>query len=276
MHDCLALKNCLMKRSVIFLIGLWILTFACSPLPNQPSNTDTATSTKKNLTDHELWSANNVSRSAKWGNSYTQDAIKVFPDSRVVNGLDSITLYYEKKPQQIDTIFTIHQILAHKDKKIIYEIGGFTSKGQSYKHLLVKYPAKNQTQAKRAFEFIAPTYEVDDQQNTLVALASRRIDWEKRCNAHDVENLVKNLYTNPPLYYNHRPLVTAQEALIKVYGYMSNPKYSLFLEPLAIEIVNPGLVFEIGQCRGSYGGKYIFIWKLGQDGHWRVLLDGNL
>ena len=263
-----------MTHSNRFLIGFLVLAYACFQLPEEPSNDDTAVVSEESLSANELWQKNRSSRSAEWSNLYTEDAIKVFPNLRIINGLDSMASYYYESPQTIDTIYTQHQIVAHNEKSITYEIGGYQSNGQHFKHLLIWYPA--QVQPKRAFEFIARAQEMDFEENVKEVLASRRMEWEKRCNAHDIENLVKALYTNPPLYYNHRPLVTDQEELIKVYRYMADPKYSLYLEPLAIEIVNPNLVFEIGQCSGSYGGKYIFIWQLDQDGQWRVLLDGNL
>ena len=96
------------------------------------------------------------------------------------------------------------------------------------------------------------------------------------CNAHDVEGLVNELYSVNTLYYNHKPLVKGREDVIKEYGYMRNEKYSLKLTPLFIEAVNESTVYEIGQCNGSYGGKYILIWKKEADGKWRIFIDSNI
>jgi ketosteroid isomerase-like protein len=57
---------------------------------------------------------------------------------------------------------------------------------------------------------------------------------------------------------------------------MSNESYQLTLNPITIETVNPETVFEIGQCEGSYNGKYILIWKKQTDGQWRIWVDSNI
>jgi ketosteroid isomerase-like protein len=40
--------------------------------------------------------------------------------------------------------------------------------------------------------------------------------------------------------------------------------------------VNDNLVYEIGQCKGTYKGKYILVWKKESDGVWRVFIDSNI
>jgi hypothetical protein len=55
---------------------------------------------------------------------------------------------------------------------------------------------------------------------------------------------------------------------------MNNPTYQLTLTPIAVEAAGKDIAFEIGQCSGSYGGKYILVWqKIGNN--WKVLFDSN-
>jgi hypothetical protein len=78
------------------------------------------------------------------------------------------------------------------------------------------------------------------------------------------------------MYYNHKPIVQGTENLIQEYGYMNRESYSLQLDPKKSVIVNANFVFEIGQCSGSYGGKYVLIWKKEADGNWRIYIDSNI
>ena len=96
------------------------------------------------------------------------------------------------------------------------------------------------------------------------------------CNAHNVPELVEQLYTEDALYYNHKPIIKGTESIIQEYDYMNKPDYQLKLEPRAIEIVNSEMVYEIGQCVGSYSGKYILIWKMVGPGEWKIFLDSNI
>ena len=107
-------------------------------------------------------------------------------------------------------------------------------------------------------------------------IAERRALWIRLCNEHNAEKLVTQLYSENALYFNHKPLVKGTDDLVKEYGYMNYPDYSLTLDPLAVETVADDLIFEIGQCSGSYQGKYILIWKKEPDGIWRIFFDSNV
>ncbi|MEL6276528.1 MAG: hypothetical protein AAFU03_15630, partial [Bacteroidota bacterium] len=100
--------------------------------------------------------------------------------------------------------------------------------------------------------------------------------WIDLCNQHDAQQLVDSLYAKNAIYYNHRPVVIGRETIGQTYQYMNDERYQLTLTPIQVEAVNDSLVYEIGQCSGSYGGKYVIIWQLGRDGVWRVILDSNI
>jgi hypothetical protein len=84
------------------------------------------------------------------------------------------------------------------------------------------------------------------------------------------------MYTPNTLYYNHRPLLRGRAALEKEYAYMKAPDYQLTLTPWYVVPVSEHLVIEMGQCSGSYGGKYLIVWQEQVPGVWQVLLDANL
>ena len=84
------------------------------------------------------------------------------------------------------------------------------------------------------------------------------------------------MYSENTLYYNHKPLVVGRELLIEEYSYMNRENYQLTLNPIVVDQVNDKLVFEIGQCKGSYGGKYIIIWRKEESGKWEVFIDSNI
>ena len=96
------------------------------------------------------------------------------------------------------------------------------------------------------------------------------------CNAHDPAILVNTLYTEDNLYFNHKPLVKGRTLLIQEYAYMARDNYELLLNPTFFYQLNDDMAYEIGQCKGSYNGKYILIWRKDDDGKWRVYMDSNI
>ena len=198
---------------------------------------------------------------------YTEEAIKIFENASLLQGSQNIEDYYKKNPITTDSTWSSFTIAGNQ--KFNYEVGGFTFNEETYKHLLI---TTNEENPKRVLEFIA---KVNDTKGSKSEIDAMRKKWMELCNAHNVEGLVRQVYAEKQVYYNHKPAVTDPEALIKEYGYMAHPKYSLKLKPEYFEFVRSDLAFEIGQCSGGYNGKYILIWrKYGDD--WRVLLDSNI
>lgn len=165
------------------------------------------------------------------------------------------------------TSWSLYTTVAEKSKAIDYSI--YESKFNKY--LIISEDQDSSAHIK--LEYIGkkgPT-----SKNQLDEIEQRRKEWMNTCNNHQVEELIYNFYTNPPYYYNHKPMIMNQEDLIEQYAYMTAPDYSLTLSTLFIEAVNERLVFEIGKCSGSYNGKYVIVWKKeGED--WKVHLDSNL
>jgi len=207
------------------------------------------------------------------GKIYASDAIKVDESGNEWNAAEAIIGYYRANALKVDSIYSIRRILANAEGNISYEIGSFRLKDQQSFRYLVIWKTENGAHPQRTFEFIAP---YSPSQSARESIEKRRALWMAYCNAHDVAGLVREVYVNEPLYYNHRPLVKGSEALVQEYQYMTQDSYQLSLEPIIVEQVNSQLIFEIGQGAGSYGGKYILIWQKEPGGSWKILLDANL
>ncbi len=200
--------------------------------------------------------------------SYGDTAVKILEDDTVVSGKDEIVKFYQNHPISIEEAKTLFQVAANQQFQ--YEIGAFTSEGEHYKQVVITDTKNTNT---RVFEFITRASTLDDYRADI---DRRRAQWISLCNQHNAQNLINTLYTENTIYYNHRPVVKTREALIPVYQYMNNPQYSLQLTPLHVELVNATTAFEIGQCSGSYNGKYILIWEKADDGEWYVKIDSNI
>lgn len=214
-------------------------------------------------------------------NGTLDDLTKVYVDQAVfMNAKGPVVLSAQKYLQEhqsqyghITAIYTQKRILARENRGYHYEIGGFTTaKQQEFKHLLI---LKQQGDTlRRELEFIAKVAPTDSA--LLTEIDERRKEWMRLCNAHNAENLVKNLYTADAMYYNHKPLIVGHEGIAKDYQYMNREQYTLTLTPIIVEPVNEQLVYEVGQCSGSYGGKYMLVWQKDEAGQWAVLMDSNI
>lgn len=207
---------------------------------------------------------------------YTPQAVKVSEDS-IWTGPAEIYDHYLKQ-DEIGSISRIFSVNANKSRGIEYEMISFGSSDTNLLSQLVIYEQHGDRML-RTFEFTSSHSKrlTDDTAADIwLQLNKRRNEWMAYCNAHQVSELVNDLYSMNTLYFNHRPLVKGRMALVSEYGYMSREQYSLTLEPLFVHVVNETTVFEIGQCKGSYNGKYVLIWKKEEDGQWRIFVDSNV
>ena len=206
--------------------------------------------------------------------SYDTNAVKIISADNIINGASNIAAHYGKHKQKITTIKSLFRVEANKRRGITYEMVKFTTDNQKeYLHIVI-WKTKDGNVV-REFEF-TEIHKTSDSKAATTEITQRRKLWMELCNAHNAENLVKQLYSPNTMYYNHKPIVQGTENLIKEYGYMNNNKYSLKLEPKKLIIANSDVAFEIGQCSGSYGGKYILIWKKQADGNWDIYIDSNI
>ena len=203
---------------------------------------------------------------------YLNSAYKIFPDATVIAGDSAIAAHYEKAKVPIREIYTDTVITEDANREFAYEIGGFlTDTGTPYKHLII-WNHKTDPPL-REIEVIAETKYYSPAPEELDEARER---WMELCNAHNAADLINTMYTEDALYYNHKPMISGREPLVKEYSYMNNPDYSLKLSPLYTAQVSNELVYEIGQCSGSYKGKYVIVWEKQDDGNWQVFFDSNI
>lgn len=205
---------------------------------------------------------------------YTPTAVGILADGTVHEGPAEIARYWE-------AVFTNTKVLGRtvigsvsvgKEGEYSYEISRFeTANKQAFTQVIVW---DNQGPAPlRALQLVAP---YDKLLPDTAVIDATRARWMEYCNAHDVEGLIQEMYAPNTRYYNHRPLLRGRAALEEEYAYMKDPAYQLTLTPLYVVPVSEHLVMELGQCSGSYGGKYLIVWQEQVSGDWQVLLDANL
>lgn len=205
---------------------------------------------------------------------YTQNAIKVVSADSIIQGSDQIAEYYLNGDDKIISIESLFQTIANEKRGIHYELIRFkTEKSKLYTQLVIwKSEGENKV---REFETTVQN-DLGKEETFNEIISERRNLWIDLCNKHNAENLIRELYSPNTLYFNHRPLVKGTEALIKEYAYMNNDNYQLTLHPIKLVRGNDDIVFEIGQCKGSYNGKYILVWKKEMDGKWKIFIDSNI
>jgi len=204
---------------------------------------------------------------------YLPESIKIISSDSTLSGPAEIAEFYAFQSEDIKSISSLFMVKANKEKNIDYELIKYeTLNGKSYAQLLI-WKVKNGDKF-REFEFISEISE--ETHNNEKSITKKRNLWVELCNSHNPENLVNTLYSSNSIYFNHKPIIKGQESLIKEYSYMKDENYKLNLHPLKMFFVNENLVYEIGQCEGTYKGKYILVWKKERDGEWRVFIDSNV
>lgn len=202
-------------------------------------------------------------------NEFTDKAVLVLPDASYIQGKDKVLEHFKIGPMPIEDSKEIFKTAAHRFYD--YGMNSFTSNGVNYKEIVITTQGDDQ---KRDFVFQS---ESSSAQLDKEGLDKAREKWVALCNANDSKLLIDQLYHDPTVYYNSgRSPITDKEALAREYSYMNNPKYELFLTPIHTEPVTQDLAYEIGQCSGSYPGKYIIIWKKHPKFGWQVLVDSNI
>ncbi|MEP0265673.1 hypothetical protein [Dokdonia sp.] len=205
---------------------------------------------------------------------YASNAIKVIPSDSILNSSKSIAAYYGIQKTKIISVESLFNVEANKNRRITYELIRYKTEDlKEYMQLLI-WRFEDQ-KVIREFEF---TEEISSESKKVGTsdITKRRKLWMELCNENNAEKLVQELYSSNTIYFNHKPIIKGVENVIKEYAYMNNANYSLNLQPLTLEVVNANLVYEIGQCSGSYNGKYILVWKKESNGIWNIYIDSNI
>jgi ketosteroid isomerase-like protein len=203
-------------------------------------------------------------------NIYLPNAVKINNKAEVISGNTLINTYYKKNPVHIDSIRVLTRVDASPVK--VYEMGKIYTRGHKTYIYLHIWDTGDQHK-KIELEFIEESRSSSPVTNEI---NKAREEWMRLCNQHDASKLIDKMYTENALYYNHKPMVVGRNAITREYSYMNNGNYHLKLDPIHSEMVNEKMVFEIGQCSGSYGGKYMIVWQKTASGVWQVLMDSNI
>lgn len=159
----------------------------------------------------------------------------------------------------------------HVRSTLDFEIGELKIKSDIYTVMFLKTKDVN---ANATVEFLT-IYKKSKSGSDYSEIDTAREKWMKLCNSHQASKLVEQLYESNAYYYNKGRVLQGSEALAAEYSYMNSSSYSLTLTPKHIVSVTPDIVYEIGQCSGSYPLPYMLLWKKQKDGTWKILMDSN-
>jgi ketosteroid isomerase-like protein len=201
---------------------------------------------------------------------YTENAMVLSSNGVDLASRDEILELVPNSDFVVKSVSTNKRIQANDSYD--YEIGSFINKDNGLaKHLIIWHTSNNED--KRELEFIIET---DDSKVNLEEIDIQRANWMTLCNAHDAKSLIENVYSENTMYYNRGRLLIGRNDLVKEYAYMNNEQYQLKLNPILVEPVSKTIVYEFGQCEGSYNGKYILVWQKNNEGIWQILFDSNI
>lgn len=251
-----------------YLLTFIVLVFlSCNPNVEKTPKEDFS-----QITNNQNWLNQFNSNKDSLAKLYFEKVIKINSAGEVLVGRDAIIEDWKKVDWNIKSIAELKRVDTHKNNPYEYEIGEFkNSKGEDFKHLII-WNTKEKTKT-RELEFIAKAENFSSYKKEI---DQRRKEWMAICNSHNAKKLVHQLYSENAIYYNHKPVLIGRDSITKEYSYMNRPQYQLTLTPIHLEEVTENLAFEIGQCSGGYGGKYMIVWQKDETGKWHVLMDSNI
>ncbi|SHJ20502.1 YybH family protein [Aquimarina spongiae] len=270
-----------MKSSNLFIL---LLLFVCSSCLQKTGKEDT-NSSRTDLNPSKIESNEKPKTSNPWLEAvrsknpneiraiYADKSVKVISADSIIFGATSIADYYINQSAEINESESLFLIEANKHEGIDYEIVSYKTK-DSEEYVQVVVWKSIEGKKVREFEYDAKR-DISIPDGYIDQISKARNLWIQLCNEHNAEHLVSKLYTSNAIYFNHKPLVIGTEAISKEYRYMNSDTYNLTLEPLKTEMVTDNIAFEIGQCKGSYGGKYVIVWQKEAEGNWKVFIDSN-
>lgn len=272
-------KNKKMKLKTLLLTCIVLFNIGCKQQANKEenvTNSKTEIVRSEKVSDYSIdWvdaiNNNNIRAIEKM---YASNAVKVISADNILETSPQIAKHYVVKKNKITAIESVFKVEASKKKRINYEVIKYKTEDQKEYIQIVIWRLEN-GQVIREFEFTEKS-NLEAKKVDINEIADKRKLWIELCNANNAENLVTQLYSANTIYFNHKPIIKGVKDVIKEYEYMNNDKYSLHLQPMKLEVVNANLAYEIGQCSGSYKGKYVLVWKKESDGNWKIYIDSNI
>ena len=260
-----------MKSNTIILSFLFIVLIGCKQREISHQNV----SNFQNPNHLQNWAKRINSKNIdSIKNLYNTNSIKIISPENIIENSDQIANYYDLQKGKIKSIKSLFNVEANSKRKINYELISYKTNNKKEFIGIIIWKKENE-KIIREFEFTKEAIQESKKADTAEINLRRKL-WIKLCNENNSKNLVEELYGKKSIYYNHKPLIKGTEDLIKEYSYMNDKNYHLQLHPLVVKAVNANFVFEIGQCTGSYGGKYILIWEKDPDGKWKITVDSNI
>ena len=228
-------------------------------------------STLAQPTAHEHWKRLFNSGIDSIQQVYSPKALLITPEGNLYKMPVERAAFYNKFRERVGHVKSITTVREEEVTKDLYfEIGYFvTDDNKKFMHLLVGKKLSNDFV--REVEILS---ESTAEPLDVAGITEARTAWMRLCNSHLTNELVRNAYTSNAAYYNNNRILIGTTAIMKEYSYMNNPSYQLTLTPIVVEAAGKDLAFEIGQCSGSYGGKYTLVWKK-VGANWKVLFDSN-
>ncbi|MEO6347962.1 MAG: hypothetical protein ABIO60_08630 [Aquaticitalea sp.] len=268
-----------MKFKIVFLNFILLLIMGCKQKENKKENiTDSKTGiiSSNKISDNIMYwvDAINNKNTRTLKKMYASNAVKVISADSIINSSSQIAKYYGIHNNSIISIESLFSVEANIGRRINYELVKYKTESLKDYIQLVIWRLEDE-KIIREFEFTKESTLESTKVDTTNISEKRKL-WIELCNTHNSENLVKQLYSKNAIYFNHKPIVKGIKDLIKEYDYMNNKDYTLNLQPLKLEVVNADFAIEIGQCIGSYNGKYILVWKKQADGNWKIDFDSNI
>ena len=199
--------------------------------------------------------------------AYAANPLLITTDGTMFTNAKSYYTTSKKEVKEIKSAAIVHQEQVSPD--VIFEIIHFISVDQKKFSQLVIIRNVNGVLL-REVEMVS----ANDGQSDMAGVKEARDLWMKLCNSHRADELVRKMYSDNAIYFNNHRYIAGTAAITGEYRYMDNPSYTLTLTPIALEAAGRNLVFEIGQCSGSYQGKYVLVWKKIEN-HWKVIFDSN-
>ena len=259
-------------KNILFVIVLLQVFQNCTNSTNQSQVPEVTKSGNVTSVENIKWMDLINLKSDSIQSLYVENAFKVLANGKILEGNQQIKNHLLQNAIAVQSIQSDTIIVAHKKRGLEYEIGEFMdNRNQKYKYLII-WETKDLNR-QRVFEFVE---EIELTDAIPPEIESRRNLWMQLCNNHNAAELINEMYSKNTLYFNHKPMVKGRDSLIPEYEYMNNKDYELSLSPEVVKAVNNDFVFEIGQCKGSYLGKYILIWRKTEMGKWEIFIDSNI
>ncbi|NNF35894.1 MAG: hypothetical protein HKN68_17435 [Saprospiraceae bacterium] len=147
-----------------------------------------------------------------------------------------------------------------------------TINNKDEKYTLLTAIRKDKGQILKEFEYFQEIS--SDESIPYEDITTMRDLWQKHSNNNRPDLVVKEVYASDAYYLNRGNLLNDTEKIIKEYGYMLHPSWSIELVEAGSLRVSKDCVIELGTYAEGRG-QYLLIWHLQPSANWKIFLDFN-